>query len=163
LVAGSAIAQQVTYQYVSQSFSEVVNWNGYVSPSGYLDQDACTDGVITTSACGQTMEISSSQLQGFENSYNLSTKHVLAHEVGHNIQFKYGIYSQAPYQELQADCVGGAFDYYGENTLGYQGLLDSAVGLSYAIGGDPAHGTGAQRAYYTRQGYNTGGNLAQCF
>ncbi|WP_444997786.1 hypothetical protein [Aliikangiella sp. IMCC44359] len=162
LAASSVSAAQITYQFLNQTHNEIRNWAGYTNPRVYYDRAVCSSD-MTAYACGQNIQLGTRFLQQIENSYPLASKFVFAHEWGHTIQFKYNIYSRAPYQELQVDCVGGAFTYYGQNNLGYRGLFQSAQGLAYAIGGDPTHGTGSQRAYYTRQGYNTGGNLVSCF
>ncbi|WP_444997783.1 hypothetical protein [Aliikangiella sp. IMCC44359] len=162
LTVGSASAARVTSQYLNKTHQEVKNWAGYTNPSVYYDRAVCSRD-MTAYACGQKIQLGTRFLQSKENSYPLSAKFIFAHEWGHTIQFKYNIYSRAPYQELQVDCVGGAFTYHGENSLGYRGLFRSAQGLAYAIGGDPTHGSGSQRAYYTRKGYNTGGRLESCF
>ncbi len=164
LTINSASAAQVTTQFLNKTYSEVKNWAGYTNPNVYYDRNVCGEpNGVTAYACNQNIQLGTSFLQRIENSYPLASKYVFAHEWGHTIQFKYRILSQAPYQELQADCVGGAFAYYGQNNLGYSGLFQSAQGLAYAIGGDAEHGTGSQRAYYVRNGYNTGGNLVSCF
>ncbi|WP_444996327.1 hypothetical protein [Aliikangiella sp. IMCC44359] len=164
VVAGSAMAAQVTYQYLNQTHSELRNWAGqYANPSVYYDRNVCGErGGITAYACNQNIQLGSRFLQSLENRNHLAAKGVFAHEWGHSIQFKYGIFSRPPYQELQADCVSGAYTYYGERNLGYQGLFRAAQMTAYSSG-DPTHGTGSQRANYVRNGYNTGGNLVGCF
>ncbi|MET1255713.1 hypothetical protein [Aliikangiella maris] len=163
VAAGTSMAAQVTYQYLNQTHNELRNWAGqYANPTVYYDRAVCSQD-MTAYACGQNIQLGTRFLQQVENSYPLAAKSVFAHEWGHSIQFRYGIYSQAPYQELQADCVSGSYTYYAERNLGYQGLFRSAQQLAYAIGGDPTHGTGSQRATYVRNGYNTSGNLVRCF
>ncbi|WP_444997781.1 hypothetical protein [Aliikangiella sp. IMCC44359] len=163
LTAGTISAAQVTTQFMNQTYNEVKNWAGYTNPNVYYNRNVCGESNgITAYACNQNIQVGFSFLQQLENNYPLSSKYVFAHEWGHTIQFKYGIFSQVPYQELQADCVGGAFTYYAQNNLGYSGIFQSAQGLAYSFG-DPTHGTGSQRAYYVRNGYNTRGNLVNCF
>ncbi|MET1255712.1 hypothetical protein [Aliikangiella maris] len=162
MAAGSAMAAQVTYQYLNQTHSELRNWAGqYANPTVYYDRAVCSQD-MTAYACGQNIQLGTRFLQQMENQYPLSAKGIFAHEWGHSIQFRYNIYSRPPYQELQADCVSGAYAYYAENNLGYQGLFRSAQMAAYSAG-DPTHGTGSQRASYVRNGYNTRGNLVGCF
>ncbi len=164
LIAGAAIAQRVTNQYLSTTYNELRNWAGqYATPSVYLDRNVCGEPRgVTAYACGQNIQLGTQFLQGLENRYSYAAKGVFAHEWGHSIQFKYGIYSNPPYQELQADCVSGAYAYRAENNLGYRGLFNAVQSTAYNSG-DPTHGTGSQRAYYVRNGYNTNGNLVGCF
>ncbi|MET1255710.1 hypothetical protein [Aliikangiella maris] len=162
LVSSSLMAAQVTRQYLDQTYNELRNWAGrYATPTLYVDQPVCTQD-MTAYACGQNIQLGTRFLQSIENQYPLAAKGIFAHEWGHSIQFRYNIYSQPPYQELQADCVSGSFAYVGENNLGYQGLFRSTQMSAYNAG-DPTHGSGSQRANYVRSGYNTNGNLVGCF
>jgi uncharacterized protein len=91
---------------------------------------------------------------------DFATAFVMAHEEAHNVQYWSGIDLQAPYQELQADCLGGVWansQYY----VGYleNGDIQEALNLAYAIGDDYVggdHGTPNQRYNALWLGYYYG-------
>ncbi|MBV1775521.1 hypothetical protein KSF73_07300 [Burkholderiaceae bacterium DAT-1] len=156
-----ATSATVNSTYISTTKSQISAGVGYTNPTIYMDRYACGEQQLSAFACSPTViSVGSSFLQSVENQFgNYGAKAVLAHEWGHTIQFSRGINLQQPYQELQADCAGGSFVRYANDSLGYTTLLNSAVAAArnYA-GGD--HGTPAQRDYYTRWGYTN--RVAKC-
>lgn len=160
----SANAVSVTNTYIQNSATEIRGWLGrYATPTVYINQRACGEPSLSAFACGtRTISVGSSFLQGQENAYgNYVSKFILAHEWGHSIQFSYGIYRQAPYQELQADCVGGSHVRYAQTNLGYGSFLEASVRSARAAADYGEHGTPSQRDYYARYGYQNG--LNACF
>lgn len=83
----------------------------------------------------------------YENFGPSSVAYVLAHEVGHAIQARYGDLEGGSEVELQADCLAGVLIDIGSKELNItrKDTVQMAQ-AAYAIG-DPTHGTGAQRAY----------------
>ncbi|WP_353874418.1 hypothetical protein [Aliikangiella maris] len=162
--ASQVNSAQVTYDYLNKTLNEIKGWAGsYASPWVYYDRNVCGERYgITAYVCGNYLQLGTQFLQNLENRYPLVAKGIFAHEWGHSIQNKRNIRYNVPYQELQSDCFSGSFTYYGENTLGYRGLYNSTSMSAYNAG-DATHGTGSQRQYYVRKGYNTRGNPNGCF
>ncbi len=164
LAVTTAQAVTVNNTYIQNSATEIRGMLGrYATPTVYVNQYACREPQLSAFACGpSTISVGTAFLQGQENGYgNYVAKFILAHEWGHSIQFRHGIYRQAPYQELQADCVGGSFIRYAVTTLRYSNFLSSAVNSARNAADYGSHGTPSQRDYYTRAGYNSGFN--SCF
>ena len=119
---------------------------------------------------------------------------VIAHEVGHHVQTITGLTSKINQarqrgervegadgllvrQELQADCLAGAWAYYAQQQLQWlePGDLEEALNAANAIGDDRlqkqargtvmpdafTHGTSAQRARWFRKGFESG-DPGQC-
>ena len=120
--------------------------------------------------------------------------YVIAHEVGHHVQTITGLTSKINQarqrgervegadgllvrQELQADCLAGAWAYYAQQQLQWlePGDLEEALNAANAIGDDRlqkqargtvmpdafTHGTSAQRARWFRKGFESG-DPGQC-
>lgn len=161
-LAACASAQAVTVSssYVQSSASEISRLlGGYSQPRVYLNQYACGEQQLSAMACSPyVISVGSNFLQQQESYGNYVAKFVLAHEWGHTIQFNYGIRYQAPYQELQADCVAGSFAKYAETSLRYPSFIEASVRSARAAADYGTHGTPSQRDYYARRGYATSTN-----
>lgn len=162
----SHVAQAATINstYITKSSTELRGMLGsYARPTIYLDRYACGEGQLSAMACGPyTISVGSQFLQSQENQHgNYAAKMVLAHEWGHSIQFTRNIRLASPYQELQADCTGGAFVRHAQVNLGYTSFLAAAVSSARAAADYASHGTPAQRDYYTRWGHTNG--VTKCF
>ncbi|WP_249383918.1 neutral zinc metallopeptidase [Chitinivorax sp. B] len=163
-VLTTANAVPVTSQYIQKSASEISGMLGrYAQPRVYVNQMACGEPQLSAVACGPyTISVGSQFLNSIESRFgNYTAKAVLAHEWGHSIQFSYGIRLNPPYQELQADCVGGSFIRYAETTLRYPSFIAGAANSARAAADYREHGTPSQRDYHTRAGYSRGFNY--CF
>ena len=156
----SANAVTVTSSYVQSSASEISRLlGGYSQPRVYLNAYACGEQQLSAMACSPyVISVGSNFLQQQEAYGNYVAKFVLAHEWGHTIQFNYGIRYQAPYQELQADCVAGSFAKYAETSLRYPSFIEASVRSARAAADYGTHGTPSQRDYYARRGYATSTN-----
>lgn len=158
MLTQSAQAVKVTPEYIIASKAEMYPlFGGYINPAVYIDSYGCGEPELTAYACGAyRMSVGTAFLQGIETQYgHYTTKMILAHEWGHNIQAAKSINYPAPYAELQADCFAGAFINYASNYLGYSNFLNAGVSAVRAYAGGH-HGTPAQRDYYTRWGYAYG-------
>ena len=111
--------------------------------------------------------------------------YVIAHEVGHHIQYLLGTTAQVDRQrgsarynelsvrlELQADFLAGVWAHYADRTKGIlePGDIQEALNAANAIGDDRlqkqaqgyvvpesfTHGTSAQRMRWFKRGYDTG-------
>ncbi|QEL55237.1 neutral zinc metallopeptidase [Chromobacterium paludis] len=157
--AGGVFAMPVSNAYIQSSANEIRGFLGaYARPTVYVDQQACGEPQANAMACGPyTISVGTGFLQQQESSYgNYVAKFILAHEWGHSVQFTYGIYRQAPMQELQADCVGGTFARYAETSLRYPSFIENAVASARDAADYAEHGTPSQRDYYSRYGYANG-------
>lgn len=164
-LALSAQAMTVNATYIGQARNEINGLLGWYSqPNVYLDANVCgTPPGMPQSAMAcypNRIALGTGFLQQQENSYgNYVAKFILAHEWGHTVQFRYGIQRQAPYQELQADCVAGSFARYAETMLGHPSFIAAAVRSARAAADYTEHGTPSQRDYYARFGYANSVNV----
>ena len=132
--------------------------------------------------------------QRFAAAGDFAQAYVIAHEVGHHVQTITGLTSKINQarqrgervegadgllvrQELQADCLAGAWAYYAQQQLQWlePGDLEEALNAANAIGDDRlqkqargtvmpdafTHGTSAQRARWFRKGFESG-DPGQC-
>jgi predicted metalloprotease len=132
--------------------------------------------------------------QRFAAAGDFAQAYVIAHEVGHHVQTISGLTSKINQarqrgervegadgllvrQELQADCLAGAWAYYAQQQLQWlePGDLEEALNAANAIGDDRlqkqargtvmpdafTHGTSAQRARWFRKGFESG-DPGQC-
>jgi uncharacterized protein len=97
---------------------------------------------------------------------------VLAHEVGHHVQFLLGLDKGGrggPSVELQADCLAGVWAKHendrlkkeGKPALVEPGDIEAALRMSGQFGDGGSHGSGSQRQRAFSTGWN-GGALASC-
>lgn len=180
----------------NQKFPEVLG-RRYQEPKLYL-----YSGVVT-SRCGrassatgpfycpgdQTIYIDMSFYNDLKNRFgapgDFAMAYVIAHEVGHHIQYLLGTTAQVDRQrgsanynelsvrlELQADFLAGVWAHYADRTKGIlePGDIQEALNAANAIGDDRlqkqaqgyvvpesfTHGTSAQRMRWFKRGYDTG-------
>lgn len=118
------------------------------------------------------------------NTGDVAQAYVIAHEVGHHVQYQLGLFdSQDPSSrygaietELQADCYAGVWAYAeNKNGLFANGEISQATNAASAVGDDNVqqkttgrvspeswtHGSSAQRVGAFNKGYSTG-QPSQC-
>lgn len=113
------------------------------------------------------------------NTGDVAQAYVIAHEVGHNVQYQLGLFDSQDANsqigsietELQADCYAGVWAYAeNKNGLFVNGEINQATSAAAAVGDDNiqqkttgrvspeswTHGSSAQRVAAFNQGYETG-------
>ena len=204
--AGSA-AEEELKQFITVVLKETEDlWNQrfpqalgrrYEEPKLYLYSGTVTSRCgRASSATGpfycpgdQTIYIDMSFYNDLKNRFgapgDFAMAYVIAHEVGHHIQYLLGTTSQVDRQrgsarynelsvrlELQADFLAGVWAHYADRTKGIldDGDIEEALNAANAIGDDRlqkqaqgyvvpesfTHGTSAQRMRWFKRGYETG-------
>ena len=178
-------------------------WNTLLGQSQYQEPRLVLFSQYTTSGCGNASQASgpfycpadqqvyidlsfyNDLKQRFNVSGDFAMAYVIAHEVGHHIQYLMGTtekmararqrMSEAEYNrmsvklELQADFLAGVFAHHNKKYL-QAGDIEEALTAANAIGDDNlqrqsqghvvpdafTHGTSEQRMYWFKKGYQTG-------
>lgn len=178
-------------------------WNGLLGQSEYQEPRLVLFNGSTQSGCGSASQASGpfycpadqgvyidlSFYDDLKNRFNVSgdfaMAYVIAHEVGHHIQYLMGTtekmararqqMSETEYNrmsvklELQADFLAGVFAHHNKKYI-QAGDIEEALTAANAIGDDNlqkqsqgrvvpdafTHGTSEQRMYWFKKGYQTG-------
>jgi len=190
--------------FVKVVFADTENvWNTLLGDGQYQEPRLVLFSQYTTSGCGNASQASgpfycpADQMvyidlsfynelkQRFNVSGDFAMAYVIAHEVGHHIQYLMGTtekmararqqMSEAEYNrmsvklELQADFLAGVFAHHNKKYL-EAGDIEEALTAANAIGDDNlqkqaqgrvvpdafTHGTSEQRMYWFKKGYQTG-------
>ncbi|HKH61915.1 MAG TPA: neutral zinc metallopeptidase, partial [Flavitalea sp.] len=178
-------------------------WNSLLGDGQYREPRLVLFSQVTSSGCGNASQASgpfycpadqqvyidlsfyNELKQRFNVSGDFAMAYVIAHEVGHHIQYLMGItekmararqqmseteYNQLSVKlELQADFYAGVFAHHNKKYL-QAGDIEEALTAANAIGDDNlqrqaqgrvvpdafTHGTSEQRMYWFKKGYQTG-------
>lgn len=173
-----------TNEYWGKVFSD--SGQTYTPPHFVLFRDATQSGCgVATSQVGphycptdQTIYLDETffdaiQQQLGANTGDVAQAYVIAHEVGHHVQYLQGSMSKQtdPIKlELQADCYAGSWSHTITGIFETEDEINEALGLASAIGDDRiqqktegqvnpetwTHGSGEQRTQWFKTGYESG-------